>query len=73
MKIICGWCQADLGEKYPNIPGISHGICEECKAKILAEHSGQSCSSSQDGAGGFLPPFPSAPRPLFHRKVKCKK
>ena len=71
MKIVCGWCQADLGEKYPEQPGITHGICSECKAKVLAERNSQDVLTPEDGAE-VSPPSPLTPRPLFHRKVKCK-
>ena len=46
MTRICSWCLADMGEKYPEQPGVTHGICEKCKAKILAAPNGQ----FQDGA-----------------------
>lgn len=35
MKIVCAWCQKDLGEKDGGgKEGISHGICTECKDKL---------------------------------------
>ena len=38
MKVICSWCQRELGEKEPKEDKcISHTICEECIEKLLAE------------------------------------
>lgn len=38
MKIVCAWCQKDLGEKEPTAdPSVSHGICEECSKEMLEE------------------------------------
>ena len=35
MKIICGWCSKDLGEKLPiEDKNITHGICEICLIKF---------------------------------------
>jgi hypothetical protein len=42
IKIVCAWCQRVLGSRececqYPAIdPVVSHGICPECKEKVLA-------------------------------------
>ena len=38
MKVVCAWCDKDMGEKDgKGVEGISHGICEECLAKVLKE------------------------------------
>ena len=38
MKMICSWCGKDLGEKDgEGVEGVSHGVCEECLEKFLAE------------------------------------
>lgn len=34
MKIICAWCGKNMGERFEDIEGISHGVCDECLAKI---------------------------------------
>ena len=34
MKIICAWCGKNIGERFEDIEGISHGVCDECLAKI---------------------------------------
>ena len=41
MKRVCSWCLRDMGEIAPEQPGITHGICEDCKEKLLAEPQGQ--------------------------------
>ena len=36
MKVICSWCDKDLGEKEPLADTrVSHGICEDCRKKIM--------------------------------------
>lgn len=38
MKVVCNWFHADervIGEEPGD--GISHGICPECRAKLLRE------------------------------------
>lgn len=38
MKIICAWCDKDMGEvDGEGVEGVSHGICDECLKKIEAE------------------------------------
>jgi hypothetical protein len=38
MKILCAWCQEDLGEKEPiENKAVSHGLCAACEQKINAE------------------------------------
>ncbi len=34
----CAWCKKDLGEKNPEHPGVTHGICEDCAKKIKEEY-----------------------------------
>lgn len=35
-RVICAWCKKELGEKEVLKEGeISHGICQECREKIL--------------------------------------
>ena len=41
MKIICAWCKCDLGEKYPEQPGVSHTICESCAKRVKEERVNQ--------------------------------
>ena len=34
MRIICAWCDKDMGFKPPyEEKGVTHTICTECKAK----------------------------------------
>ena len=35
MVTICAWCGHDMGEKNPEQPGITHGICEPCKRAAM--------------------------------------
>lgn len=37
MKIARGWCGKHLGEKFPEQPGVSHGICESCAKRVKEE------------------------------------
>jgi len=39
MKIICGWCEKDMGEKEVESANEeeTHSICDECKAKLKKE------------------------------------
>ena len=56
MKRICAWCKEPMGEIAPEQPGVTHGICESCKAKILAAPNGQ----FPDG-GGICTSFDRSP------------
>lgn len=38
MKIVCAWCQKDLGEKEPlEDKNVTHGICVDCLIKANQE------------------------------------
>lgn len=38
MRIQCAWCLLDMGRKPPfDDHTTSHGICEKCSEKVLAE------------------------------------
>lgn len=37
MTIRCCYCGKHIGEKYPLQPGVSHGICGDCMARVMAE------------------------------------
>ena len=38
MKVVCAWCQTDMGMKDSGgTVGISHGICEPCGKKVFDE------------------------------------
>lgn len=42
MKIICAWCQADLGEKPPLADSsVTHGMCANCEKKQNEEFDKQ--------------------------------
>jgi len=37
IKVVCAWCGKDMGEKDgQGQEGVSHGMCEECGAKVIA-------------------------------------
>ena len=38
MKVVCSWCDKDLGEKEPfDDPVISHGMCDGCRDEMRRE------------------------------------
>lgn len=38
MKVVCAWCNKELGEKEPlEDTSITHSICDECKNKYFKE------------------------------------
>jgi DNA-directed RNA polymerase subunit RPC12/RpoP len=45
MILRCSWCGKTIGEIAPAQPGISHGVCQSCKARILTEFHGQNLAS----------------------------
>ena len=48
MRIVCAWCGKDMGEK--NGKGeeeVTHGICEECLAKIEAKAENETGAKSE--------------------------
>ena len=51
MKIVCAWCGKEMGEKNgKGVGGVSHSICQECLAKLIARvESKSSTGSEQDG------------------------
>ena len=41
MKIVCAWCEKDLGTKEVNSGSgaeITHGVCPECAKKVMNEY-----------------------------------
>jgi|GEM_PF-1039759 uncharacterized CHY-type Zn-finger protein len=42
VKIICGWCRKEIGEKEVEMASgsdVTHGICDECKANAKEEEA----------------------------------
>ncbi|MCX6720426.1 MAG: hypothetical protein NTW11_01320 [Candidatus Staskawiczbacteria bacterium] len=37
IKIICSWCEKDMGTKEAEEPGETHSICPDCKKKFVDE------------------------------------
>jgi len=64
MKRICAWCKEPMGEIAPEQPGVTHGICEKCKANLLAEKDGQFRARAVSS-----PPYN---RPAHFEGIKCK-
>ena len=51
MEIVCAWCDKDMGEKDgKGIEGISHSICQECLAKLLAKIESKSSTGGDKSA-----------------------
>ena len=49
MRVVCSYCQADLGEKEPlDDPAVSHGICAVCHAHFRRQWKGLSLSEYLD-------------------------
>lgn len=66
MKVICAWCQLDMGEKEPlEVTLTSHGICEKCSEEMLTQTgryaSGQSNLAVNQTANAFGGSNPSRP------------
>lgn len=57
MKIVCAWCQKDMGEKEPlEDTAITHSICDACQqkqindiAKSLGKRKDNPCTTGVDG------------------------
>lgn len=38
MRVICAWCNRDMGEKDgESVRGVSHGLCRECFDEVMPE------------------------------------
>jgi DNA-directed RNA polymerase subunit RPC12/RpoP len=37
LKIVCSWCQKDMGTKPAEKTGTTHSICPTCKEKELSK------------------------------------
>jgi hypothetical protein len=37
LKIICAWCEADLGKLECPESGVTHGICQSCRSRLESE------------------------------------
>lgn len=40
MISVCAWCKRELGRRWTTHGGISHGICDECRAKLMKDREG---------------------------------
>ena len=49
MKVVCSYCEQDLGEKEPlDNPSVSHGMCTACHAHFRRQWRGLSLSEYLD-------------------------
>ena len=49
MRVVCSYCQTDLGEKEPkDDPAVSHGMCRGCHAHFRRQWRGLSLSEYLD-------------------------
>jgi len=55
VEIMCAWCGKKMGKKDgKGMRGISHSLCKECLARLLAkEESKSTTGSEQDGKCAF--------------------
>ncbi len=38
MRIVCAWCNEDMGEKdVKGVGGVSHGLCQECFDNVASK------------------------------------
>jgi len=47
MKVECAWCRTELRSLGPQ-PGVSHGVCEDCRAFLRANKPGRTVRSFLD-------------------------
>jgi len=40
MITVCAWCRKELGRRWTTNGGVSHGICDGCRAKLLKDREG---------------------------------
>ena len=52
---VCAWCKKDLGQS-DEFQGTSHGICQDCKDKMMADLAKQAPQTNPT-------PSPVSPRP----------
>jgi len=61
VPVVCSWCKPKRVFRYdewPSVtrPGVTHGICPECQARMLREH-GTETESTQRTVTVFRPPM----------------
>ena len=48
MKVVCAWCGKGIGEKDgKGEEGVSHGMCEECFAKMEVEAKNETSAKNE--------------------------
>jgi len=41
MITVCAWCRKELGRRWTTNGGVSHGICDECRSKLMKDREGK--------------------------------
>ena len=41
MVSVCAWCGKELGRRWTTNGGMSHGICDDCRALIMKDREGK--------------------------------
>ena len=41
MVSVCAWCHKELGRRWTTNGGVSHGICDGCRAQIMKDREGK--------------------------------
>ena len=41
MVSVCAWCHKELGRRWTTNGGVSHGICDDCRALIMKDREGK--------------------------------
>ena len=51
MRIVCAWCGKEIGKKGNDDEEVSHGLCEECFAKLEAEKESKTTNGTEPDEG----------------------
>jgi len=51
MRIVCAWCGKEIGKKENDDEEVSHGLCEECFAKLEAEKESKTEKETESDKG----------------------
>ena len=38
---VCAWCKRELGRRWTTNGGVSHGICDDCRAQVMKDREGK--------------------------------
>lgn len=51
MRIVCAWCGKEIGKKENDDEEVSHGLCEECFAKLEAKKERETSNKTEPDEG----------------------